>query len=52
MRTMKKHYRLAQLSKHEQEYLQMVLLNEMEVQAWFVVRCSAIMREELILVIQ
>jgi hypothetical protein len=42
----------ADLSRHERELLEMILLEEMEIQAWFAVTYSCIMGEEILLTLQ
>jgi len=49
---MKKTYRFAQLSRGEQEFLEMVLMEELELQVWVIITYSVIMREEVFLSIQ
>jgi hypothetical protein len=45
-------YRFTQLSKDEREYLEMILLEEMELQSWYAVTFSSIFGEELFLTVQ
>ena len=49
---MKKKYRFTELSKDEREYLEMILLEEVDVQAWYSVTFSSTFGEEVILAIQ
>jgi hypothetical protein len=49
---MKMNYRFSQLSKDEREYLEMVLLEEMDIQSWFAVTYSSIFGEEVFLTVQ
>jgi hypothetical protein len=49
---MKRKYHFAELSKSEREYLEMVLLEEMDIQAWYCIAYSNIFAEELILTVQ
>ena len=50
--TMKRKYHFAELSKSEREYLEMVLLEEMDIQAWYCIAYSKLFDEELILTVQ
>ena len=49
---MKRKYRFSELSKDEKEYLEMILLEEMDVQSWYSISYSSIFGEEVILAIQ
>lgn len=49
---MKRKYRFSELSKDEREYLEMILLEEIDVQSWYSVTFSSIFGEEVILAIQ
>ncbi len=49
---MKKQYRFSQLSKSEREFLEMILMEEIEVQAWYAITYSCIMSEEVFMCIQ
>ena len=49
---MKIHYRFTQLSRDEAEYLEIVLMNELEDQSWYSIYFSRIFDEELILTLQ
>jgi len=49
---MKIRYRFAQLSKGEKEYLEMILLEEIEIQSWYAITYSRILGGELILSVQ
>ncbi|MDH3253105.1 MAG: hypothetical protein OEM41_09960 [Ignavibacteria bacterium] len=49
---MKKRYRFAQLSKDEKEYLEMVLMEEIEIQSWYFVAYISMFSEELIMTVQ
>ena len=50
--TVKKQYRFVELSKGEREYHEMILMEEIEVQAWFAITYSSIFAEEIFLTIQ
>ena len=50
--TMKKTYRFTQLSKGERELLEMILLEEIDVQAWYAITYSCILSEEVFMSIQ
>lgn len=49
---MRKVYRFEQLSKGEREMLETVLLEEIEIQAWYAVTFSAVMGEEVFMCVQ
>ena len=49
---MKKRYRFTELSKDEREYLEMILLEEMDMQSWYAVTFSSLFGEELFIAIQ
>ena len=49
---MKINYSFPRLSQVEREYLEMVLLEEMEMQSWFAVTYSKALRGELFLMLQ
>ena len=49
---MKKKYRFAQLSKDEKEYLEMVLMEEIEIQSWYFIAYISMFGEELIMTVQ
>ena len=49
---MKMNYRFNELSKGEREYLEMILLEEIDVQSWYAITYSAIFSEELFLTLQ
>lgn len=49
---MKRKYRFSELSKDEKEFLEMILLEEIDVQAWFSITYSSIFCEEIILAVQ
>ena len=49
---MKKTYRFSQLSKGEREFLEMILMEEIEVQAWYAITYSSILSEEVFMSIQ
>lgn len=49
---MKRKYRFVELSRAEKEYHEMILLEEMDAQCWYVVSCSSLFNEELIVPIQ
>jgi hypothetical protein len=45
-------YFFANLSSSERELLEMILLEEMEIQAWFTVTFSSMMGEEIFITLQ
>jgi len=49
---MKINYSFPRLTQVEREYLEMVLLEEMEMQNWFAVSYSKALRGELFLILQ
>ena len=49
---MKIYYHFAELSKGEREYLEMVLLEEIDIQSWYSITYSSIFGEELFLTVQ
>jgi hypothetical protein len=49
---MKTGRRFGKLSRSEKEYLEMVLLDEMERQVWYAVSYSAILDVEVLIVLQ
>lgn len=49
---MKINYRLRQLSTNEQEYIAMILSEEIDLQSWFAVTYNPTMREEVFLTLQ
>ena len=49
---MKKRYQFTELSKSEREYLEMILLEEMDIQAWYCITYCKLFDEELILTVQ
>lgn len=49
---MKKTYRFAELTKEEREYHEMILLEEVDAQAWFAIAFSNIFDEELFVTVQ
>jgi len=49
---MKKQYKFAELTKEEKEYHEMILLEEVDVQAWFAIAFSSIFDEELFVTVQ
>ena len=49
---MRKQYRFIELSKGEREYHEMILMEEIEVQAWYAITFSSIFGEEIFLTIQ
>jgi len=49
---MKIKYRFAELSPMEQEFWQIVLLEEIEMQTWYVITYSHMLSEELFLTVQ
>ena len=51
-RKMKKQYKFAELTKEEKEYHEMILLEEVDVQAWFAIAFSSIFDEELFVTVQ
>ena len=50
--SMKKQYKFAELTKEEKEYHEMILLEEVDVQAWFAIAFSSIFDEELFVTVQ
>jgi hypothetical protein len=40
------------LSRSEQKYIEMILLEEMELQSWFAVAFNPMMNEEILLTLQ
>ena len=50
--SMKKQYRFAELSKEEKEYHEMILLEEIDLQAWYAIAYSSIFGEELFVAVQ
>ncbi len=49
---MKMNYYFAQLSRHEREFLEMVLLEEMDIQRWYSVAFSSVFGGEIFLTLQ
>jgi len=49
---MKKQYRFFDLSQEEKEYHEMILLEEIDVQAWFAIAYSSIFSEEMFVTVQ
>ncbi|MEK7249658.1 MAG: hypothetical protein AAB209_04465 [Bacteroidota bacterium] len=49
---MKRLYRFEQLSKGEREFLEMILMEEIDVQAWYAITYSCILSEEVFMSIQ
>ena len=49
---MKMQYRFAELSKEEKEYHEMILLEEIDVQAWYAITYSKIFNEEVFITVQ
>ena len=49
---MRMHYKFTPLSKDERELLETILLEEMDVQSWFVVTYSSIFAEEIFVTTQ
>jgi hypothetical protein len=45
-------YRRRQLSRSEQEYVEMILFEEIELQSWFAVAFNPMMNEEALLTLQ
>ena len=45
-------YSLGRLSRSEEEQWSNILLDEMNIQFWFVVACSALLQEESLVTIQ
>ncbi|MGB5873577.1 MAG: hypothetical protein WBG01_17810 [Bacteroidota bacterium] len=52
MGAMKIHYTFPILSEEQQELHRAVLLDELQLQAWYVIVCSSMLREEIILPVQ
>ena len=49
---MKKSYRFVQVSKNEQEFLEMVLMEEIDLQSWYAITHSIFLNEEIFMCIQ
>lgn len=49
---MKKPYRFTQLSKGEREFLEMILMEEIDVQAWYAITYSSILDDEIFMCVQ
>ena len=49
---MKRKYRFSELSKDEREYIEMILLEEIDVQSWYSITYSSLFGEEIIIAIQ
>jgi hypothetical protein len=49
---MKRLYRFGQLSKGEREFLEMILMEEIDVQAWYALTYSCILSEEVFMCVQ
>ena len=49
---MRKEYRFHQLSREQREFWEMILMEEIDTQAWYAIACSAIMKEEIVLCAQ
>jgi hypothetical protein len=49
---MKRKYQFRDLSRDEREYLEMILLEEIDVQSWYSITYSKIFGEEIILAVQ
>ena len=49
---MRIHYTFPVLSEEERELHRAVLLDELQLQAWYVIVCSSMLREEIILPVQ
>ena len=49
---MKKQYRFAELSKGEREFHEMILMEEVDNQAWYAIAYSSIFAEEIFLPVQ
>jgi hypothetical protein len=52
MGAMKIHYTFPVLSEEEQELHRAVLLDELQLQAWYAIACSSLLRQEIILPLQ
>jgi len=50
--TMYTNFYFADLSRYEREFLEMILLEEMEIQTWYAVAYSSIIGEEIFLTLQ
>jgi hypothetical protein len=50
--SMRKQYRFAELSQEEKEYHEMILLEEIDVQAWFAIAYSNLFDGELFVAVQ
>ena len=49
---MTRRYRFVELPPHERELYEMVLLEEMDMQAWYAIRLSSLMDEEIFVILQ
>ena len=49
---MRMHYRFAELSKGERELHEMILMEEVDIQAWYAITYSSIFAEEVFLTVQ
>jgi len=49
---MKKLYRFHELSKNEREFLEMILMEEIDVQAWYAITYSSVLSDEVFMCIQ
>jgi hypothetical protein len=49
---MKKLYRFNELSKNEREFLEMILMEEIDVQAWYAITYSCVLSDEVFMCIQ
>ncbi|MDO8469436.1 MAG: hypothetical protein Q7S84_00255 [bacterium] len=49
---MKKEYRFYQLSQGEREFHEMILMEEIDIQAWYALAYSTILSEEVFMCIQ
>jgi len=49
---MKKQYRFAELTQEEKEYHELILLEEIDLQAWYAIACSSIFGEEIFVAVQ
>ena len=49
---MKKEYRFVALSKLEREYHELVLIEEVDIQAWYAITYCSIFGEEILVIVQ
>lgn len=49
---MKKQYRFLELSREEKEYHEMILMEEIDLQAWYAITYSTVFGEEVFMTVQ